>query len=629
MKKNNKENKSRRQFIKKALTGSIGAGIMGLNLSACNSNRYYIEYKTTRYAPPAVITMQTDLDNWQNATVGVYLDGKWRFHIKNSEGRLFKIRFVLNDKYNQISPPLTISNNTGSIFTIESNAVKFTMLEEILAENNFIQKLFFFNSNKDVKEYDVIVIGSGFGGGILATELSNRDKNVCLLEAGGYIFPTHVGNLPRRHLPGQFDKNIWSLWHHFRNVNFKNENGSNYFGSQTFNLGGRSLFWGALTPRMTNEAEFWPDEIRDYLNKSGGYQKTESLLNVHTKTSKYQQGVESELQKSLSDFHISAVPMGIEYNSPEGENIPAGIFSTADLLMETKMTNEASLKQNLSIFLNHYVQKLQAENGKIVSVSALDTINDKNQIFWAKKYVLAAGTIESAKLALSSELKDPSGGIGKNLTAHPIFYTHFALDSSSPLFKKGSSAKLILEPANKNIFSYPLKIILEVGTDFIQGRFLNPALREEQIELNKEVMLCEVVFMVGSHLQKKNSVAKTEYYYDRPQIRFRESIITESELAILNKVSKKIINSLMGTKYRNESLELKRAPAGGVSHEVGTLRMGTDKEKNYLDGVVTPDLKFHAYDNLYACDLSVFPYSPAANPSLTLSALALRLAEKL
>jgi choline dehydrogenase-like flavoprotein len=43
-------------------------------------------------------------------------------------------------------------------------------------------------------------------------------------------------------------------------------------------------------------------------------------------------------------------------------------------------------------------------------------------------------------------------------------------------------------------------------------------------------------------------------------------------------------------------------------------------------GVVDTNLKFLAYDNLYVCDNSVFPASPAANPSLTLAALALRLA---
>jgi choline dehydrogenase-like flavoprotein len=46
-------------------------------------------------------------------------------------------------------------------------------------------------------------------------------------------------------------------------------------------------------------------------------------------------------------------------------------------------------------------------------------------------------------------------------------------------------------------------------------------------------------------------------------------------------------------------------------------------------GVVDTDLKFQALDNLYVADNSVFPFIPAANPALTLSALSLRLADHL
>jgi choline dehydrogenase-like flavoprotein len=69
---------------------------------------------------------------------------------------------------------------------------------------------------------------------------------------------------------------------------------------------------------------------------------------------------------------------------------------------------------------------------------------------------------------------------------------------------------------------------------------------------------------------------------------------------------------------------LQTAGLGGVAHDVGTLRMAEDGT-----GVVDADLKFVAYDNLYACDNSVFPTSPTANPSLTTVALALRLAQYL
>jgi len=71
------------------------------------------------------------------------------------------------------------------------------------------------------------------------------------------------------------------------------------------------------------------------------------------------------------------------------------------------------------------------------------------------------------------------------------------------------------------------------------------------------------------------------------------------------------------------SPNLKEADVGGVAHEVGTLRMPIDRQK----GVVDQDLKFEGYENLYACDNSVFPCSPAGNPSLTLEALARRCAK--
>jgi choline dehydrogenase-like flavoprotein len=63
---------------------------------------------------------------------------------------------------------------------------------------------------------------------------------------------------------------------------------------------------------------------------------------------------------------------------------------------------------------------------------------------------------------------------------------------------------------------------------------------------------------------------------------------------------------------------------GTVHHAGGTLRMSDDQS-----GVVNDGLRFEAYDNLYACDVSVFPAIPAANPALTLVALAQRLARAL
>jgi choline dehydrogenase-like flavoprotein len=70
---------------------------------------------------------------------------------------------------------------------------------------------------------------------------------------------------------------------------------------------------------------------------------------------------------------------------------------------------------------------------------------------------------------------------------------------------------------------------------------------------------------------------------------------------------------------------LSKAGFGVVAHEVGTLRMPVKDGA----GVVDENLQVNGVDNLYVCDLSVFPVSPAANPTLTLAALAQRLGNHL
>ena len=101
----------------------------------------------------------------------------------------------------------------------------------------------------------------------------------------------------------------------------------------------------------------------------------------------------------------------------------------------------------------------------------------------------------------------------------------------------------------------------------------------------------------------------------------------ENELEAL--VNKMVVEGLGG-----EIIKQGFGSVGGVAHEVGTLRMERTKGKHVdkhgkQEGVVNENLRFLGHQGIYACDLSVFPTSPAANPTLTLAALAIRLADHL
>ena len=64
---------------------------------------------------------------------------------------------------------------------------------------------------------------------------------------------------------------------------------------------------------------------------------------------------------------------------------------------------------------------------------------------------------------------------------------------------------------------------------------------------------------------------------------------------------------------------------GGDGHFIGTTRMGTDPNNS----VVTKDCNIHGIGNLYVASSSVFPTSGQANPTLTIVAMTLRLADHL
>jgi hypothetical protein len=65
-------------------------------------------------------------------------------------------------------------------------------------------------------------------------------------------------------------------------------------------------------------------------------------------------------------------------------------------------------------------------------VVALDLLAKTVRSYRAKYVVLAAGTVESAKLAKLSDLADPNGLVGIGITDHSIFFTHFSVSPDKP-----------------------------------------------------------------------------------------------------------------------------------------------------------------------------------------------------
>jgi len=144
----------------------------------------------------------------------------------------------------------------------------------------------------EARDFDLIVIGGGTFGAVVAEHLSFRDRSrehrILVLEGGPLLLPEHVQNLPVLGLgvasattiadlrnagqygPDKPQQEVWGLpWH-----------SSHAFPGLAYCIGGRSLYWGGWSPELLQEelpVPPWPQAVVNELraatlpNGSNGY----------------------------------------------------------------------------------------------------------------------------------------------------------------------------------------------------------------------------------------------------------------------------------------------------------------------------------------------------------------------
>ena len=498
---------------------------------------YNIRLTGTKYRPSHLITLRTDMDGWGRDLFGRYdrhNGGRWTFeldchlYIEN-----FLARFVLDQAHLNSDGAFEITSEQAD-YERSDDAISFDVEPDAFQHHygNFttivhrLEQETVYPCGRHDHEYDVIVIGSGMGGGTLADALSDAEVKVLLLEAGGLRFPVHFNELPRHEVSwvsrDQLD-------------HFDNEEHSSLNPGVHFNLGGRSVYWSGLIPRM-QQWEFdqdWPHAVRnDLLTGSGdasGYDEAEKLMRKQKSLGPYQSDVIEHFQRTIGDdFDAILLPRSMHQPDIDEDNRPANVierstggFSTADLLLDSLGFSGTPGRDYLGVNLHHLATRIETEGNRATAVVCQDLAGREPRRYRAKYIVLACGSVESPRLALCSQLVDPNNKIGRGLTDHPAYFYNRLLElpTEGPLAWLGDSkghSKVLLRHKNGDPAEHPYNIELLINARYWDTRHADDDLWRERI-LSDDPARVEIKFIFNSRLNDCNRIRLKED--GRPTVR--------------------------------------------------------------------------------------------------------------
>jgi hypothetical protein len=170
------------------------------------------------------------------------------------------------------------------------------------------------------------------------------------------------------------------------------------------------------------EENAWPKSVRDDVMRY--YPAAEELLKVTPLArTDFQDKCKGLLKNLLGQtYQVSDAPEAVQTETTDFRRISTGLFSTADLLTENRATDQLTGASNLIVNLAHDVRQVVVQGRTATQVRAFDRIARYPRSYTARNIIMAAGTLETAKLAVKSGFADSSGKMAKGITDHQIWF---------------------------------------------------------------------------------------------------------------------------------------------------------------------------------------------------------------
>jgi len=508
--------------------------------------------------------------------------------------------------------------------------------------------------------FDVIIIGTGAGGGTLARTLAPSGKRILLLERGDYL-PREMENWNPAavFIDGRYISP--DTWY--------DEDGNAFQPQVHYFVGGATKLYGAALYRLRPQdfgelkhvdgiAPAWPLTYEDF---EPYYTKAEWLYEVRGKhgedptegpwSKQYPWPAvshEPRIQQLADDLvkaghHPFSAPCGIaldEAKRPASlcirctwcDGYPCLVHAKSDA--ETMGVRPALEHDNVTLLTNAQVLRLETDPGGRTVTGVVTAHDGADERFEADVVVVSAGATNSAKLLLASAndahpngLANGSDQVGRNYMYHNSkAVVALSKERNDTLFQKTLALNDFYFGADG--YAWP------VGNIQMVGKSNAEAMKGEEPELTKlaphrtldEVAHHAVDFWLTTEDLPLPENRITLDKSGNVHLAYKSSNDEEADRlyhelrTILNHVGMAEHHVLDKNFYMSMDI-----PVAGVAHQAGTCRFGLDPATSVLD----VNCKAHELDNLYVVDTSFFPSIGAVNPALTAIANAIRVGEHL
>jgi choline dehydrogenase-like flavoprotein len=511
-----------------------------------------------------------------------------------------------------------------------------------------------------VSSYDVIVIGSGAGGGTLVHKLAPSGKRILLLERGDWL-PREPQNWLAHDV---FVDNRYvspDTWYDGDDKPFQPQ--VHYF------VGGATKLYGAALYRLRAEdfdqlmhhdgpSPAWPvgyDEFEPY------YTEAEALYQVHGARGEDPTeppasapypfppvSHEPRIQQLADDLaaaghHPFHAPCGIMLDEtdmpysrcvrcPDCDGFPCVVHAKSDA--EVLAVRPALEHPNVTLLTGAEAVRLDTDATGRTVTGVVVSHGGSEEVYSADVVVVSCGAANSARLLLASAsdrhpdgLANGSDHVGRNYMFHNSqAVLALSKDENPTVFQKTLGI-------NDYYFGdgnggYPLGNIQMVGksqADMFRGEKPLQTRLAPQWSLD-DIARHAVDFWLSTEdlPSPENRVTLT----DDGRIRISYTPSNEVPKLELYRRLKDMLGKLGMDHHhlvpRHAYLK-NEIPVAGCAHQAGTCRFGTNPAMSVLD----VDCRAHEVDNLYVVDTSFFPSIGAVNPALTAMANALRVGDHL